>query len=164
MHTCVFTKACPHYTRVRHLNRTKRIPTRPTSSIYSVDKQNDTDTQTHEKKGTSTASKRNMLTFALPALGIFLANPLLSNIDNAFVGKTVGTAGLAALSPAIICTDQMLYLFSFLSRATTDIVSGAYSSDDNETENTAAVMEAASAPLTFTILSGICLSVFYMRS
>lgn len=64
-------------------------------------------------------SKREMLSFALPALGIFLSAPLLSNIDNAFVGRTVGTAGLAALSPATICTDQMLYLFSFLSRATT---------------------------------------------
>lgn len=66
-----------------------------------------------------TASKREMLGFALPALGIYLSNPLLSNIDNAFVGKTVGTAGLAALSPATVAVDQMLYLFSFLSRATT---------------------------------------------
>lgn len=45
------------------------------------------------------ASKRGMLKFAIPALGIYLMNPLLSNIDNAFVGRTVGAAGLAALSP-----------------------------------------------------------------
>jgi hypothetical protein len=72
------------------------------------------------------SSKRELLRFAIPALGIYLANPLLSNIDNAFVGRTVGTAGLAALSPATICTDQSLYLFSFLGRATTGIVARAY--------------------------------------
>lgn len=84
------------------------------------------------------SSKRKMLVFAIPALGIYLANPLLSNIDNAFVGRTVGTAGLAALSPATICTDQMLYLFSFISRATTGLVSRAYASktaDDDESIN-----------------------------
>ena len=43
---------------------------------------------------TATASKRSMMAFALPALGIFLVNPLLSNIDNAFVGRTVGSVGL----------------------------------------------------------------------
>lgn len=88
------------------------------------------------------ASKREMLGFAVPALGIFLSNPLLSNIDNAFVGRTVGTAGLAALSPATICTDQMLYLFSFLGRATTGIVSRAYGDAKKDTD---AVRGAASA-------------------
>jgi hypothetical protein len=78
------------------------------------------------------ASKRAMLGFAIPALGIYLTNPLLSNIDNAFVGRTIGTAGLAALSPATICTDQMLYLFSFLGRATTGLVSRAYACKDGQ--------------------------------
>jgi len=111
------------------------------------------------KKGIG--SKREMLLFAIPALGIFLSSPLLSNIDNAFVGKTVGTAGLAALSPATICTDQMLYLFSFLSRATTGMVSRAYSSKDNEEDNIEAARKAASTPLTFAIFSGVLLSLFY---
>ena len=111
-----------------------------------------------------------MLSFAIPALGIYLSNPLLSNIDNAFVGQTVGTKGLAALSPATICTDQMLYLFSFLSRATTGLVSRAYgstSSSKNKSDsddgggNTVAAKEAASAPLTVALVCGIVLSVFY---
>lgn len=99
------------------------------------------------------SSKREMLRFAIPALGIYLCNPLLSNIDNAFVGRTVGTAGLAALSPATICTDQMLYMFSFIGRATTGIVSRAYSSSKSNTEteegrtkgNTKAARDAAAA-------------------
>ena len=76
------------------------------------DKEASRDTTSDTNKKIS-SSKREMLKFAIPALGIFLANPLLSNIDNAFVGQTVGTEGLAALSPATICTDQMLYLFSY---------------------------------------------------
>ena len=107
-------------------------------------------------------SKREMLRFAIPALGIFLSSPLLSNIDNAFVGRTVGAKGLAALSPATICTDQMLYLFTFLSRATTGIVSRAYSrSDRSKEENIAAAQKAASAPLSVAIVSGLFLSIFY---
>ena len=93
---------------------------------------------------TPQASKTEMLRFAIPALGIYLANPLLSNIDNSFVGQTVGTAGLAALSPATLCTDQMLYLFSFLSRATTSMVARAYALDGTG-GNVAAARDAASA-------------------
>ena len=102
-----------------------------------------------------------MLKFALPALGIYLANPLLSNIDNAFVGKTVGTTGLAALSPGTICTDQMVYLFSFLSRATTGLVSRAYGSNVDPEEKNEAAAKAGSAPLTVSLICGFCLSIFY---
>ncbi|CAJ1966463.1 unnamed protein product [Cylindrotheca closterium] len=114
-----------------------------------------------QKDETTLASKRQMMSFAIPALGIFLANPLLSNIDNSFVGKTVGTAGLAALSPATICTDQMLYLFSFLSRATTGLVSRAYGSKTNDVEKNEAAAEAGSAPLTVALISGFFLTTVY---
>lgn len=107
------------------------------------------------KKNTS---KRQMLSFAIPALGIYLSNPLLSNIDNAFVGRTAGTQGLAALSPATICTDQMIYLFSFLSRATTGLVSRAYGLEEKNVE---AAKEAGSPPLTVALFCGFLLSIFY---
>ena len=122
----------------------------------------------------ASASKRQMLGFAIPALGIYLSNPLLSNIDNAFVGQTVGTQGLAALSPATICTDQMLYLFSFLSRATTGLVSRAYgrvqegedvdgtgNKTNQQQGNTVAAKDAASAPFTVALICGVALSLFY---
>jgi Na+-driven multidrug efflux pump len=107
------------------------------------------------------SSKREMLSFAIPALGIYLANPLLSNIDNGFVGRTVGTQGLAALSPATLCTDQMLYLFSFLARATTGLVSRAYGSKTDPSEKKEAAAKAGSAPLTVALISGFVLSIFY---
>jgi len=64
---------------------------------------------------------------------------------------------LAALSPATICTDQMLYLFSFLSRATTGMVSRAYGTRGD----VRAAREAASAPLTTALVCGVGLSAFY---
>ena len=106
------------------------------------------------------ASKRQMMSFALPALGIFLANPLLSNIDNAFVGRTVGASGLAALSPATLCTDQVLYLFSFLGRATTGLVSRAYKGGPDGGDTNGA-REAASGPLTVSLAVGAMLSILY---
>mmetsp|Transcript_10025 Transcript_10025/g.14809 ORF Transcript_10025/g.14809 Transcript_10025/m.14809 type:complete len:579 (+) Transcript_10025:82-1818(+) len=128
--------------------------------------QNDDSDDNTKKQSNNEASKRQMLSFAIPALGIYLTSPLLSNIDNAFVGRTTGTAGLAALSPATICTDQMLYLFSFLSRATTGIVSSAYgSADDEESEEgrrTQKAKDAASAPFTVSLVTGILLTFFYM--
>ena len=107
------------------------------------------------------ASKREMLTFAIPALGIYLSSPLLSNIDNGFVGRTVGVKGLAALSPATICTDQVLYLFSFLGRATTGLVSRAYGSKTDDIEKKEAASEAGSTPLTVSLLCGFAISILY---
>mmetsp|Transcript_533 Transcript_533/g.1232 ORF Transcript_533/g.1232 Transcript_533/m.1232 type:complete len:544 (+) Transcript_533:1934-3565(+) len=132
------------------------------SSLLSSSSSSSAAAAAAEKKAArASSSKREMLKFAVPALGIFLANPLLSNIDNAFVGKTVGTEGLAALSPATICTDQMLYLFMFLSRATTGLVSSAQGLKSDPEEKKKAVAEAGSAPLTVALISGLFLSVFY---
>lgn len=117
--------------------------------------------QSENKTQRQEQTMAEMIKFALPALGIFLSAPLLSNIDNAFVGKTVGTAGLAALSPATICTDQLLYLFSFLSRATTGIVSRAYSSEGDEDSKIERAKNAGSTPLTFGLFSGAILSIMY---
>ena len=107
-------------------------------------------------------SKRQMLFFCLPTLGIFLTNPLMSNIDNAFIGKTVGTQGLAALSPATLWTDQLLYFFSFLGSATTRQVSKAYASGKDGSGDTVAARQAASAPLSAALLCGLCLTTVYM--
>ena len=125
----------------------------------------------HDKSNTnstpSEASKRQMLKFVLPALGIYLMNPLLSNIDNSFVGRTVGKAGLAALSPATLCIDQALYLFSFLSRATTGLASRAYanasstSGSDGTTGNVGAARDAASPALTVSLICGVALTLLY---
>ena len=124
----------------------------------------------------SSSSKREMLKFAIPALGIYLTNPLLSNIDNAFVGRTVGALGLAALSPATLCIDQALYMFSFLSRATTGLASRAYYYNDSSTQSTKSTststttkeieaknrMKIASSPaFSVSIFCGVLMSIVY---
>lgn len=127
------------------------------------------ETSMHEKNNNSLnqgstpqkASKRKMLRFAIPALGIYLTNTMLSNIDNAFVGRTVGTQGLAALSPATICTDQISYFFSFIPRATTSLVSRAYGATEENDGDLDAAREAASAPFTVALFCGIVLSIVY---
>lgn len=96
------------------------------------------------------SSKRSLLLFAIPALGIYLSNPLLSNIDNIFVGRTAGTNSLAAMSPATTLTDLLLMTFSFLGRATTGIVTRAYALKDGN-GNTEAASKAASARKCFSL-------------
>ncbi len=126
---------------------------------------NDTNTSLSESRGTekaSESSKRQMLKFAVPALGIYLMQPLLSNIDNSFVGRTVGRAGLAALSPATLCIDQALYLFSFLSRATTGLASRAYASNASDGNGSVeAARDAASPALTVSLVCGAALTLVY---
>ncbi|CAE8691320.1 unnamed protein product [Polarella glacialis] len=73
-------------------------------------------------------SMRELLRFAVPALGISLAGPILSNIDNAFVGRLAGAEALASLSPGTVCADNVLYLLVFLPRATVGLVSRSYAS------------------------------------
>jgi hypothetical protein len=46
-------------------------------------------------------SVRDVLGFAIPAIGVWLCVPLLSMIDTSTVGIMAGTAQLAALNPAI---------------------------------------------------------------
>ena len=53
----------------------------------------------------------------------------MSNIDNAIVGRAAGVRALAALSPGTVLADQVLFLFSFLARATTGLVSRAYAAE-----------------------------------
>jgi len=51
-------------------------------------------------------SMRNIISFAIPAMGIWLCGPLLSLIDTSAVGMLSGTSQLAALNPAITITDD----------------------------------------------------------
>ena len=47
----------------------------------------------------------DILRIAIPAIGIWLCNPLLSMIDTSTVGLFAGTAQQAALNPAVSVTD-----------------------------------------------------------
>ncbi len=48
---------------------------------------------------------RDILRFAIPAIGVWLCSPLLSLIDTSAVGLLSGTSQQAALNPAVAVTD-----------------------------------------------------------
>ena len=51
-----------------------------------------------------------ILKFAIPAIGVWLCNPLLSLIDTSAVGLFSGTIQQAALNPAVAVTDYAALL------------------------------------------------------
>jgi MATE family multidrug resistance protein len=67
---------------------------------------------------------RRILAVAIPALGTLAADPLLSLVDTAFVGR-LGTAELAALGVDSAIFGFAFVLFNFLAYATTPLVAGA---------------------------------------
>jgi hypothetical protein len=86
--------------------------------------------------------------FALPCLGLWIAQPLLSLVDTAFVGLS-GAAGtsasqLAALGPATTFFDGATYLFAFLNVATTNLYSSARAQRGEQSDKAESVVRTAS--------------------
>lgn len=69
-------------------------------------------------------ANRRILHLALPALGALAADPLLSLIDTAFVGR-LGSVPLAALAVDVALFSFAFAVFNFLAYATTPMVAAA---------------------------------------
>lgn len=87
--------------------------------------------------------------FAIPCLGLWVAQPLLSLVDTAFVGLSTkvpsqSAAQLAALGPATTFFDGATYLFAFLNVATTNLYSTARAQKGGESDEAEAVICTAS--------------------
>ena len=67
---------------------------------------------------------RSILAFAIPALGTLAADPLVSLVDTAFVGR-LGTEPLAALGVNAGIFSMAFLVFSFLAYGTTPLVASA---------------------------------------
>jgi hypothetical protein len=85
--------------------------------------------------------------FAIPCLGLWVAQPLLSLVDTAFVGLS-SVAGesaqnLAALGPATTFFDGATYLFAFLNVATTNLYSSARAQRGEESDQAESVVRTA---------------------
>jgi Na+-driven multidrug efflux pump len=70
-----------------------------------------------------------IIKFAIPAIGVWLCNPLLSLIDTSAVGLLSGTTQQAALNPATAVTDYGALLVAFMYTATTNLVAAAREND-----------------------------------
>jgi Na+-driven multidrug efflux pump len=101
-------------------------------------------------------SMRELLAFALPSMGIWLASPLLSLVDVAVVGQA-STLELASLAPATGLCDSAAYSFTFLAVATTSLIARARARGD-----TAAAQGALSDALTIAAVCGTALCVFLL--
>mmetsp|Transcript_24312 Transcript_24312/g.53530 ORF Transcript_24312/g.53530 Transcript_24312/m.53530 type:complete len:604 (+) Transcript_24312:76-1887(+) len=91
--------------------------------------------------------------FAIPCLGLWVAQPLLSLVDTAFVGLSArvpaeSAAQLAALGPATTFFDGATYLFAFLNVATTNLYSTARAQRGEQSDQAEAVVRTASRVAT----------------
>ena len=86
--------------------------------------------------------------FALPCLGLWVAQPLLSLVDTSFVGLSGGAENsakqLAALGPATTFFDGATYLFAFLNVATTNLYSSARAQNGEQSNQAESVVRTAS--------------------
>lgn len=86
--------------------------------------------------------------FALPCLGLWVSQPLLSLVDTAFVGlsglPSQSASNLAALGPATTFFDGATYLFAFLNVATTNLYSSALAQRGEQSDQAEGVVRTAS--------------------
>lgn len=75
---------------------------------------------------------REVISLAVPALGSLLADPMMSLVDTAVVGRH-GSTSLAALGPNTAVFQIVFQIFSFLSITTTGMVARACADGDNRT-------------------------------
>lgn len=78
------------------------------------------------------AELKEVFSMAIPALGVVLADPLMSLIDTACVGQ-VNAVQLGALGPNTGVFNVVFFMFSFIMVATTGMVSRAMAMGDRET-------------------------------
>jgi Na+-driven multidrug efflux pump len=76
----------------------------------------------------------SVIKFAIPVLGIYICSPLMSLVDTAFVGA-YSSVELAALSPGTVLCDLSLFLFTFLTAATTGLVANAMAKAHTQTQH-----------------------------
>lgn len=81
------------------------------------------------QEGVTQPSNRRILALVVPALGALAADPLLSLVDTAFVGR-LGPVELAALGIDVAIFGFAFALFNFLAYATTPLVAAARGAGD----------------------------------
>jgi len=102
---------------------------------------------------------RSMLKFAGPALGLYLANPLMSLVDTAVVGR-FSSLHLAALGPGTVLLDHTAFVFTFMGVAVTNLVATNVAKGDRSAA-AAAVSDALSMALAVGVVMAGLFLVFH---
>lgn len=84
-----------------------------------------------QKRQTTGSHDRQILRLAIPALGALAADPLVSLVDTAFVGR-LGATELGALGINAAVFALAFMLFNFLAYGTTPLVAAAWGRGDQE--------------------------------
>jgi len=154
---------------VAKMSKTYEDNNRMTDKIIKSKKSKATD-QNSNSSTLSAPTVKTIISFAIPAIGIWLCGPLLSLIDTSAVGLLSGTSQQAALNPAITIAEDGALLVSFMYTATTNLVAAAYGNDrkTNDLSNTritviTALQLAAVVGIIFGIGLGLS-STFLLKS
>lgn len=91
-----------------------------------------------------TGHDRAIAALAIPALGALVADPVLSLVDTAFVGR-LGEDALGALGVSAAVFGLAFFAFNFLEYATTSLVAAAVGAGDREAAGRSAVAALATA-------------------
>jgi Na+-driven multidrug efflux pump len=102
-------------------------------------------------------SVRRILSFALPATGIYLCSPLLSLIDTSTVGLLSGSNQQAALNPAASFTEYSNRLICFLYTGTTSLLASIKKNDE---ESKAGMLGSLQLSLIVGSILGITMFTF----
>jgi Na+-driven multidrug efflux pump len=101
---------------------------------------------------------REVLALALPALGALAADPLVSLVDTAFVGR-LGPAALGALGVCSAVFGLAFFVFNFLSTGVTPMVADAVGRGEREAAGRL-VVQALSLALLLGALVAAALQAF----
>mmetsp|Transcript_50339 Transcript_50339/g.96136 ORF Transcript_50339/g.96136 Transcript_50339/m.96136 type:complete len:704 (+) Transcript_50339:89-2200(+) len=102
-----------------------------------------------EEENLDPLTLKQVVTFALPAMGAVLADPLMSLVDTACVGQ-MSSIGLAALGPNTTIFGFVGMMFQFLTTATTAMVARAYMKSEKKEMG-----KAVSDGLLIACISGV---------
>ncbi|MEM6431485.1 MAG: MATE family efflux transporter [Deinococcota bacterium] len=101
---------------------------------------------------------RELVAFALPALGGLAIDPLVSLVDTAFVGR-LGASSLAALGINTSLFSLAFFGFNFLANATTPMISTALGQRRHEHAGDVAVQALCLAWLLGLLLMGVLITL-----
>uniref|UniRef100_A0A7S3PTT0 Polysaccharide biosynthesis protein C-terminal domain-containing protein n=1 Tax=Chaetoceros debilis TaxID=122233 RepID=A0A7S3PTT0_9STRA len=109
-------------------------------------------------------SIKRIISFAVPAIGVYLCSPLLSTIDTSTVGIFCGTLQQAALNPAVTIIDYSARTMSFLYTGTTNLMAVSKKNDSDSEEGNLEAKENLVGALQLALCVGSAISILLLTT
>jgi Na+-driven multidrug efflux pump len=111
-----------------------------------------------------TPSIKRIISFAVPAIGVYLCSPLLSTIDTSTVGIFCGTLQQAALNPAVTIIDYSARTMSFLYTGTTNLMATSKKNDSDSKEANLEAKDNLVGALQLALCVGSAMSILLLTT